>query len=325
MKKVLCGFCMELVDYDIKEKPAIKTIRDKDYYYNELITFCKECHKEINVSEILDKNIERIDEAYRKEENIISIDDINKILDKYDIGKKPLSSLLGWGETTIIRYLDGDMPSKTYSNVLKDLLVNPLSMSRWVENGKDRITDNAYRKVKKVLNGIFKVSNDIDIIIEYILNGFDEITPLALQKLLYYCQGFYIAFFGDYLFNDDCQAWVRGPVYPDVYEKYKPYGCSPIEQLDFEDIEFLDEEKKVFLDVIMKFFGYYSGDALAKMTHLETPWLNSRKGIPDNERSIELIDKKSIESYFTQIKNKYNMINITDISKYSEEHFNKIR
>ena len=65
MKKALCGYCLELVDYDIEEQPAIKTIRGEDYPYNELITYCKECHKEINVSEILDENIDRIDRAYR--------------------------------------------------------------------------------------------------------------------------------------------------------------------------------------------------------------------------------------------------------------------
>ncbi len=67
MKKVLCGYCLEFVDYDIEEKPASKKIRDKDYFYNELRTYCKECNKEINVGKILDKNIDRIDKAYYDE------------------------------------------------------------------------------------------------------------------------------------------------------------------------------------------------------------------------------------------------------------------
>ena len=67
MKKVLCAYCMELVEYDIEERPAIKRIRDKDYSYNELRTYCKECHKEINVGKVIDENIDRINKVYYDE------------------------------------------------------------------------------------------------------------------------------------------------------------------------------------------------------------------------------------------------------------------
>ena len=67
MKKTLCGFCVELVDYDIKERPAIKQIRNKDYHYNELIAYCKECRKEIYVGKVIDENIDRINKVYYDE------------------------------------------------------------------------------------------------------------------------------------------------------------------------------------------------------------------------------------------------------------------
>ena len=35
-----------------------------------------------------------------------------------DIEKRPLSKLLGFGELTITRYLDGQLPSVKYSNIL---------------------------------------------------------------------------------------------------------------------------------------------------------------------------------------------------------------
>ena len=49
-------------------------------------------------------------------EEVISIPEIAAILNNYRIGKKPLAKLLGWGETTIIRYMDGDVPTKEYSD-----------------------------------------------------------------------------------------------------------------------------------------------------------------------------------------------------------------
>ena len=58
-------------------------------------------------------------------DEIITSDEIIQILEKYRIGKKPLAKLLGWGETTIIRYIEGDIPTKEYSIKLRTLLDNP--------------------------------------------------------------------------------------------------------------------------------------------------------------------------------------------------------
>ena len=78
----------------------------------------------------------------------------------------------------------------------------------------------------------------------------------------------------------------------------------------------------MLLDVIIKCFGYYNGIALAKMTHVETPWMNARKGILPNEKSNNVISKEDIYEYFSKIKDKYDMVNILDIKKYSEDQFN---
>ena len=43
-------------------------------------------------------------EVEKMESKIISKKEIEQILEKYNIGKKPLSLLLGWGEVTVIRY-----------------------------------------------------------------------------------------------------------------------------------------------------------------------------------------------------------------------------
>jgi|GEM_PF-3435399 len=70
MKKVLCEFCLDLVDYTVKEEKGSINIRNKEYYYTKKITFCNECHNEINVNDVLDENIDNINKSYRKEENI---------------------------------------------------------------------------------------------------------------------------------------------------------------------------------------------------------------------------------------------------------------
>ena len=88
-----------------------------------------------------DENLERIDNVYRSQENIITTEKIKNILNKYKIGKKPLSKLLGWGENTLIRYLNGDIPSKVYSDQLYNILNNEDYMSKLIEDNKRLITE----------------------------------------------------------------------------------------------------------------------------------------------------------------------------------------
>lgn len=61
----------------------------------------------------------------------------------------------------------------------------------------------------------------------------DELlTHLKLQKLLYYAQGVFLAYTGgNSLFDENIMAWEHGPVVPEVYTQYKPYGKTGI---DFE-------------------------------------------------------------------------------------------
>ena len=42
----------------------------------------------------------------------------------------------------------------------------------------------------------------------------DAITPLKLQKLLYFAQGNYLAKYNMPLFDEDFEAWIHGPVIP---------------------------------------------------------------------------------------------------------------
>lgn len=331
MNKGFCEKCNNLVEYEIKEVDEKIEIKGKEYNYKRLIGYCKNCGEEISSNEINDENLSRIDNAYRNEENIIKTEEINKILSKYKIGKKPLSKLLGWGEVTLIRYLNGDVPSKVYSDQLYKILNDEKYMSKILEENKELITEKAYNNVKKAINQLKEtkfqtsIESEIEVISEYIITIGKEITPLSLQKILYYAQGFYKAFFGKFLFEDDCQAWVHGPVYVNIYEKYKEFKSANISiDIDYDIEDIIVDEKREILDVIIKYFGYYNGKALEKMSHYETPWINARKGLLPTENSNNIINKEDIKDYFEKVKNKYDMLNILDIKKYSDDQFKRV-
>lgn len=47
------------------------------------------------------------------------------------------------------------------------------------------------------------------------------VSNLKLQKLLYYAQAWHLAIFKQPLFNDEIEAWVHGPVVPEVFRAYR--------------------------------------------------------------------------------------------------------
>ncbi|KMT22648.1 type II toxin-antitoxin system antitoxin SocA domain-containing protein [Clostridium cylindrosporum] len=327
-----CEKCHDMTEYFIEEVDKEKCIKGKNINYKGREAYCKGCREEIFVSDIRDYNLQMLDDAYRNHEGLILISEIEGILEKYSIGKRPLSLLLGWGEGTLTRYLNGDIPTKQYSDTLKRILEDSSYMLKILEENKDKITERAYNNCKKSIEyneedqrAITMVCNDkIDSVIKYMLLKCEEITPLALQKLLYYSQAFYKIFNGEYLFNNDCEAWVHGPVYRDVYFRYKNHGYNPIEEnIDYDDIDLTEIEKEVINSVI-KSFGCYSGKILENMTHVEMPWIVTRIGLESNDSSDKVITKELIDKYFYEIKLKYSMLNIYDIKDYSENLFDKI-
>jgi len=123
------------------------------------------------------------------------------------------------------------------------------------------------------------------------------ITNLKLNKLLYYAQGYHIAIHDDLLFEDEIQAWVHGPVVPNVYHKYKGFKWAPI-NVNASRPE-LSKEVFEFLDVIIETFLPIDAYKLELMTHEEKPWKNARSGLPKDALCQNTIEPTDMKEYFT--------------------------
>ena len=63
------------------------------------------------------------------------------------------------------------------------------------------------------------------------------VSPLKLQKILYYEQSWHMVSFGreNTLFSVAPQAWVNGPVYPEIYREYKDNHAYTYLQANLRD------------------------------------------------------------------------------------------
>lgn len=311
-RRDFCIDCRRETEYLLQKRNIVKTIKDKDYTFGITVAICAECGEEMSIPGLIDKNVQEIDEQYRTTEGLASIDDIERLMKIYKIGKAPLSLALGFGEVTIPRYLEGQVPSREYSDVVRAALSSPAYMKKKLVENRDKLTDVAFKKAMATADSIeslFSVSDKMVRVIAYVFEKLEEVTPLMLQKLLYFIQGIYSALYGRPIFGEDCRAWVHGPVYPEVYELFRDFKYNPIDDARFALFEgtadALTEDEKNVIDLVVNTFGMYGGKVLERITHNENPWKEARKGYGDSIPSSELLPKECIMKYYEAINRKY--------------------
>ena len=311
-KEDFCVCCREVKPYSVVKKNVKERIRDKDYSFVITAYVCDCCHHEMGVPGVFDLNSREIDEQYRKAESIVSIEDIRDLMEIFNIGKTPLSLALGFGEITITRYLEGQVPSKEYSDVIRRALCSPSFMKEMLLKNREKIADSAFTKAMKAAENLekaFTISDRMQGAIAYIFHTIDEAAPMALQTLLYYIEGVYSALSGKLMFSETCEAWRHGPVYRNVYNLFRDFRYNPADDARFAVLrgkkELLSDEERHAADLVLGTFGRYGGKALELIALKEDPWVNAREGYGPDESSGAEISNDSIKEYFTSVNQKY--------------------
>lgn len=318
-----CIECRNETEYMLEKRRIVKTIRDREYTFEITAAICRECGEEMSIPGLIDRNVQEIDEQYRWTEGIVTVKDIERLMKLYKIGKGPLSLALGFGEVTIPRYLEGQIPSKEYSDIIKSALSSPAFMREKLAGNREKLTDAAYKKAMAAAEGLevlFCVSEKMLGAIACIFEELEEVTPLMLQKLLYFIQGIYSALYGKPLFEEDCRAWVHGPVYPEVYTLFRDFKYNPIDDVRFGLLKGMDdvltEEERDVIDRVVNTFGIYGGKVLERITHNEEPWKSARRGYGDQVPSSELVSKDSIRKYYEKVNEVYGIGSEEGVREY---------
>ncbi|MGO5071738.1 Panacea domain-containing protein [Roseburia faecis] len=125
----------------------------------------------------------------------------------------------------------------------------------------------------------------------------ESMSHKKLQKLCYYAQAWYLANYGKQLFPNRFEAWVHGPVSPDLYSRYRGWGWENIPRCT-HDIKFNNEGIRVFLNQVYSTYGDYDADTLERMTHSEMPWQSARVGCDSSTYSRNPISLKNMRDYY---------------------------
>jgi len=287
-------------------------IKGEKYPYLAKVARCIHCNEKLDVYN--DENLKLGYDAFREANNIISLEQIREIPEMYNIGKRVLSSLLGWGEHTFTRYYEGYLPTKEYSDKLKKLYNSPTEYRKILEEGRSDLAEVAYNKSKLAVQKFISVDpTAIMKVTGYLKQKKEDLSSYRLQKLIYYTQAISSVFKPEPLFIDLPEAWANGPAYPEVYYKNRD------RLIDNSLGDLLNGEEREVVDCMLECFGIYDGDTLVEITHREDPWVKARGDLPPDAPSNEIISLESIFEYFSNVKNKSKMRSMIDMRKYAQD------
>ncbi|MBT9319324.1 Panacea domain-containing protein [Actinobacillus pleuropneumoniae] len=99
-----------------------------------------------------------------------------------------------------------------------------------------------------------------------------SLTPMKLQKLMFFAQSWYLRIFGERLINDEFVRWKHGPVIQSVYYEFAKNGggiiSSPAKDAFNTPVQpELSRQDNSFIDRVIATYGAFGGWQLSDMTH----------------------------------------------------------
>lgn len=131
---------------------------------------------------------------------------------------------------------------------------------------------------------------------EYFLS-IQSMTHKKLQKLCFYAQAWHLALLHGPLFGSRFEAWVHGPVSPELYQRYREYGWDEIPACtEFKGS--LDPQSRELIDAVYETYGPFDGDQLEAISHTESPWCDARAGLQEWEPSHNVITEDAMQQHY---------------------------
>lgn len=135
----------------------------------------------------------------------------------------------------------------------------------------------------------------------YIMSKVKHCTTMKLQKLLYYCQAWYLVWNERPLFRENIEAWANGPVIRELYNFHKGLFTITESMMNLGNPNRLSKEQMEDIDSVLKAYAPRSSQWLIEQTHMEKPWQDARRGLSPNERGHVVITHAAMAEYYSSL------------------------
>ena len=127
---------------------------------------------------------------------------------------------------------------------------------------------------------------------EYVLQHLGQMTTMKLEKLVYYCQAWSLAWDDVPLFPEDFEAWANGPVCRELYNIHKKKFVIDASLLsEFSGYPFSKNQIDT-MEQVLNYYGDKEPQWLSDLTHQEEPWKIARGNTPPGMHCESIITKQ---------------------------------
>lgn len=307
----------------LKEEKVTYTIRDEEVEVTEKYYINSETNERVYNREVAIENDIIAYDEYKKKKGLLTTKEIKEIRRKYDLTQKEYALAIGVGEITVHRFENGTIQTESIDSIMR-LSKNTINMYELLNQNREKLEKEVYERTEDLLKELIALENhkiaDINIsnllkysakteelnkVTDAIIREYNDIilikekkndiempkiTPLELQKYLYYVQGITLAVYGIPAFENEIKAWSYGPVVEEIYHKYKENKGKEIRE--YKEINISKGIKEIVKKVVSS-YGKYTAYQLIDLTHEEEPWKTT------NHDGV--IDKNLIRTYFERV------------------------
>ena len=185
-----CPLCNKTHSLEQRKRLTQSIIKDEVVDYEEIYFLCPlsdEDENEFVSAGLMDENLLRARDSYRKKKGLLTSEEITNIRKYYGLTQSDFSAMLGWGEVTITRYESKTIQDETYDNIMRMVYENPMFALDCIEKHKNRFAEEKYARIRKsIVNKVEEIGNvylkKLEICSLYV--NFEEENDLNGYKIL---------------------------------------------------------------------------------------------------------------------------------------------
>lgn len=162
IKKIrkLCLSCMEEHEVAIVKETRKTIFKGVAVEYEAVCEYCDKYDEYTETEELINRNDIACKDAYRQKMGLLTSSEIRAIRENYGLTQTDLAIILDWGEKTITRYEGHQVQDNAHDEILRKIANDPEWFLSFLENTKNRFSEETYQKYRSTISDAFHRSKD---------------------------------------------------------------------------------------------------------------------------------------------------------------------
>ena len=149
--KIDCPFCNKEHILEKRKRDTVGIVKGEQINFEEECFLCNITETDENefvTAKMMDENLLKARDEYRKKHDLLTSTQIKEIREKYKLTQAEFSFLLGVGEVTITRYESKSIQEEAYDKLMRLIDKDALLALDYLERNKSKFKDVKFRKIE---------------------------------------------------------------------------------------------------------------------------------------------------------------------------------